>query len=103
MLLVLAFVAAQADLVVTIEADGPLTRTQPTALILTAENAGTVTLDDVELALEVASDDAGIGVTPACDESDDGETQTATCAIGTMQQGTAVSLELNVVPNEEGE
>ena len=92
-----------ADLLVTIAAEGQLVRTQPTALILTAENSGTGALDDVELQLEVNSDEASIGVTPGCEESDDGQTQTVVCFVGSMQRSTAVSLEMNIVPNEEGD
>lgn len=102
LLLALCAQTEGANLLVTIAADGPLTRTQPTALVLTAENDGAVTLDDVELALEVASDDAGIGVTAGCDESDDGATQTLTCAIGSLTRSTSVSLRVNVVPNQDG-
>lgn len=92
-----------ANLSVAIEADGALTRTQSTALIITASNNSVGTLDDVDLVLEVASDDAGIGVTAGCDESDDGAVQTVTCPVGSLTRSTSVSLRVNVVPNVDGD
>jgi hypothetical protein len=106
MIALLLALCAQAEgpsLVVTIAADGPLVRTQPTALILEAQNSGAGGLDDVELTLEVNSADAGIGVTAGCNESDDGETQTVVCPIGAMARNTSVSLQLDIVPSQEGE
>jgi hypothetical protein len=95
--------AGSVDLVVTIAAEGPLTRTQPTALTLTADNVGDVALDDVTLTLALASDDAGVGLAPACSNDDDGERQTATCTIESLSANSSVALQVDIVPNQEGE
>lgn len=99
----LAFAAQdRADLRVDLESENGFTEDQPGAVILTATNAGTVQLDDVELFVTVAREATGVGVAAACSTDDDGTAQVTTCFIGRMQPSSSITLRLPLVPNEAG-